>query len=152
PISAKHAQASRFLQQSRRVSRLNPPTLAPPVMGLYAQVMVAPTGRLAFVAGQVALDAEGRFVGTGDHRAQALQCFANIRAAVAAVGAAPGDIVKMTINVVDHHADLIGPIFDAGREVFGADWPITASTLLGVAALGLPEWLIEIDAIVALPG
>lgn len=139
------------LAQDDRVSRINPPTLAPPVMGLYAQILVAPAGRLAFIAGQVALDAEGSFVGIGDHRAQAAQCFANIRAAVAAVGAAPRDIVKMTINVVDHRAELIGPIFDAGREVFGTDWPVTASTLLGVAALGLPEWLIEIDAIVALP-
>jgi enamine deaminase RidA (YjgF/YER057c/UK114 family) len=139
------------MAQDSRVSRIDPPTLAPPVMGLYAQIMVAPAGRLAFIAGQVALDVEGRFVGTGDHRAQAVQCFANIRAAVAAVGATPGDIVKMTINVVDHHAELIAPIFDAGRDIFGADWPITASTLLGVAALGLPEWLIEIDAVVALP-
>lgn len=139
------------MEHPQRIRRLDPATLAAPVMGLYAQIIIAPAGRLAFVAGQVALDAEGRFVGSGDHRAQAVQCFANIRDAVAAVGAAPGDIVKMTINVVDHSADLIGPIFDAGREIFGADWPITASTLLGVAALGLPEWLIEIDAIVSLP-
>lgn len=134
-----------------RVTRLDPPTLAPPIMGLYAQIMVAPAGRLAFIAGQVALDADGRFIGAGDYATQARQCFANIRDAVTAVGAVPGDIVKMTINVVDHTAELIGPIFGAGREVFGDDWPITASTLLGVAALGLPEWLIEIDAIVALP-
>ncbi|KQX23482.1 MULTISPECIES: RidA family protein [unclassified Sphingomonas] len=134
-----------------RVTRLDPPTLAPPIMGLYAQIMVAPAGRLAFIAGQVALDAGSSFIGVGDHAAQARQCFANIRDAVAAVGASPADIVKMTINVVDHSAELIGPIFGAGREIFGDDWPITASTLLGVAALGLPEWLIEIDAIVALP-
>lgn len=134
-----------------RVSRINPPTLAPPVMGLYAQITVAPAGRLAFIAGQVALAADGSFVGTGDHAAQARQCFANIRDAVSALGAGPADIVKMTINVVDHSADLIGPIFGAGQDIFGDEWPVTASTLLGVAALGLPEWLIEIDAIVALP-
>lgn len=134
-----------------QVSRINPPTLAPPVMGLYAQIMIAPAGRLAFIAGQVALDRDGTFVGPGDHAAQARQCFINIRDAVAAVGGVPADIVKMTINVVDHRAELIGPIFGAGQEVFGQDWPVTASTLLGVAALGLPEWLVEIDAIVALP-
>ncbi len=137
--------------RDRRVRRIDPPTLAPPVMDLYAQIVVASAGRLAFVAGQVALDPEGRLVGAGDHRAQARQCFANIRAAVAAVGATPADIVRMTINVVDHRAELIGPIFESGREILGDEWPITASMLLGVAALGLPEWLIEIDAVVALP-
>ncbi|MFC0304720.1 RidA family protein [Sphingomonas sp. C8-2] len=137
--------------RDRRVRRIDPPTLAPPVMDLYAQIVVASAGRLAFVAGQVALDPEGRLVDAGDHRAQARQCFANIRAAVAAVGATPADIVRMTINVVDYRAELIGPIFESGREIFGDEWPITASMLLGVAALGLPEWLIEIDAVVALP-
>lgn len=137
--------------QDSRINRINPPMMAPPVMGLYAQVTVAPAGRMAFIAGQVALDANGQFVGVDDHAAQARQCFANIRDAVAAVGGTPSDIVKMTINVVDHRSELIGPIFAAGRDIFGDEWPVTASMLLGVAALGLPEWLIEIDAILSLP-
>ena len=133
------------------MQRINPPSLAAPVMDLYAQIVVVPAGRLAFIAGQVALDSSGRLVGAGDHRAQAAQCFRNIAAALEALGAEPSRMAKMTINVVGHRPELIEPIFGAGRQIFGDEWPVAASILLGVEALGLPEWLIEIDAIVALP-
>lgn len=134
------------------VEYLNPATLAAPVMNLYSHVAVAPAGRLAFISGQVALDAAGALVGPGDHAAQARQCFANVRHALTALGAAPRDIAKMTIHVVGHTPERIVDIFMvAGRDVFGADWPLCASTYLGVAALGLPEWLVEIDAVVAVP-
>lgn len=132
--------------------KLNPASLAPPVMGLYAQIAIAPAGRLAFIAGQVALDGDGNLVGAGSHEEQARQCFANIAAALAALDAHPSQIVKMTINVVGHRPALIAPVFGAGRAVFGDDWPVTASMLLGVQALGLPEWLVEVDAVVSLPG
>jgi enamine deaminase RidA (YjgF/YER057c/UK114 family) len=130
---------------------LNPATMAAPVMGLYAQIAIAPAGRLAFVAGQVALAADGSLVGGGDHAAQAHQCFLNIRAALDALGVGPDAIVKMTINVARHRPELILPIFDAGKAVFGEAWPVTASMLLGVETLGLPEWLVEVDSIVSLP-
>ncbi|MFV3126759.1 RidA family protein [Niveispirillum sp. KHB5.9] len=133
------------------IEKLNPATLAPPVMGLYAQIAIAPAGRLAFIAGQVALDADGNLVGAGSHEAQARQCFANIAAALAALGTGPERIVKMTINVAGHHPGLIAPLFGAGRDVFGDAWPVTASMLLGVQTLGLPEWLVEVDAVVSLP-
>jgi hypothetical protein len=45
----------------------------------------------------------------------------------------------------------VEPIVAAGRRVFGADWPRTASTLLGVEALGNPDWLIEIDGLAIVP-
>jgi predicted TIM-barrel fold metal-dependent hydrolase len=53
--------------------------------------------------------------------------------------------------VVDHHPGLIAPLFAAGRAVFGTDWPLCASTYLGVQRLGLPEWRVEIDAVVTVP-
>jgi enamine deaminase RidA (YjgF/YER057c/UK114 family) len=133
------------------MTTLNPPTLAPPIGSLYAQISIAPTGRLAFIAGQVALDVEGQLVGPGDYRLQALQCFRNIAAAIAAVGAKPDQVVRMTINVVNHHDELVEVVFQAGFEVFGDDWPRCASIFLGVQALGMRNWLIEIDAIVSLP-
>jgi enamine deaminase RidA (YjgF/YER057c/UK114 family) len=130
------------------VTRLNPPTLAAPVLDLYSQVAVG-TGRIVAVAGQVALDPEGNLVGSGDLAAQAEQSFRNVKLALEAVGATPADLLKYTIHVVDHRPEKIEPIFAAGRRVFGDEWPLTASTLIGVAALGLPEWLIEIDALAA---
>lgn len=135
---------------SKGVRHMNPGTMAPPVGELISQISIAPAGRLAFVAGQVALDPTGKLVGTGDHAAQAEQCFRNLALALEALDAAPDQIVKMTIAVVDHHAGLVMPVFDAGRAVFGDRWPTTSSILLGVPALGLPEWLVEVDAIVAL--
>lgn len=130
---------------------LNPPTLASPIMNLYAQIAIVPTGRLAFIAGQVALDKRGELVGKGDYRLQALQCFRNIHAALEALHATPDQMARMTLNVVDHRAELLEVIFSAGREIFGDRWPVCASIFLGVQALGLPEWLIEIDGIVSLP-
>jgi enamine deaminase RidA (YjgF/YER057c/UK114 family) len=132
-----------------KVQRLNPATLAPPVMNLYAQVAIAPRGRLAYVSGQVALDEQGRLLGAGDHAAQAHQCFINLQRVMLALGATPDDFVQMKLHVVDHTPALIAPIFGAGQQVFGAQWPLCASTYLGVQRLGLPEWLIEIDAVIA---
>lgn len=133
------------------MSNLNPPTLAPPLQGIYAQISIAPAGQLAFVAGQVAIDAHGELIGRGDYRAQAVQCFRNIQAALDALGAAPSQMVRMTINVVRHRDDLVATIFAAGAEVFGADWPVCASIFLGVQALGFSDWLVEVDCIVSLP-
>lgn len=134
---------------SMRVEKINPPALAQPVLNLYSQIVVANAGRLAFIAGQVALSQAGSLVGN-DHAAQARQAFLNVRLALEAVGAKPANVVKMTLYVVDHTPLLIEPIFAAGREAFGGDWPLTASVLVGVQRLGLPEWLIEIHAVAAL--
>lgn len=132
------------------VTKINPATLVPPLLGIYAQAVVADAHRLAFIAGQVALDANGALVGANDYAAQARQAFLNLKHALAALSAAPANVVRMTIYVVDHRPDLVTTIFDAGREVFGADWPVTSSVLIGVQALGMPEWLVEVDAIAAL--
>jgi enamine deaminase RidA (YjgF/YER057c/UK114 family) len=59
--------------------KVNPATLAPPVMGLYSQIAIAPNAHLAFIAGQVAIDRQGEFVGLGDHALQARQCLAGSR-------------------------------------------------------------------------
>ncbi|GAA0239169.1 RidA family protein [Cryptosporangium japonicum] len=122
-------------------------------MNLYSHVAVSPPGaRLVTIAGQVALDATGALVGAGDYGLQAEQAFRNFRLALTAAGAAPADLVKYTIHVVDSSPALIEPVFGAGRRVFGDDWPLVPSTWLGVAALGLPEWLIEIDGLAAVSG
>lgn len=131
--------------------RVNPPALCPPVQNLYAQVVIAPAGRTAYVAGQVALDAAGGLVGPGDHAAQARQAFLNVRLALEGVGAAPADMVRHNIYVVDHRPELVPVIFGAAQEVYGDPWPLAASTLLGVQTLGLPGWLIEVEATALLP-
>lgn len=133
------------------IDRVNPNSIAAPVLSLYAQATITPAGRLAFISGQVALDRQGKVVGLGDHIAQASQCFGNLRRVVEALGARPDHIAKMTIYVVGHQPELVEPIFDAGSRAFDSQWPRCASTFVGVQALGLPEWLVEVEAVVSLP-
>ncbi|ODT98564.1 MAG: translation initiation inhibitor [Pseudonocardia sp. SCN 72-86] len=132
------------------VQCLNPPTLATPVMDLYSQVAVAaPGSRLVAVAGQVALDTDGTLVGPGDLAAQAEQAFRNLRAAVEAAGGTAADLLRYTIHVVGSDASMIQPVFAAAARAFDGELPRVPSTWLGVAALGLPEWLIEVDGLAA---
>ena len=63
-----------------------------------------------------------------------------------AANATEADVAKLTIYVVDYGDAALEAIMTAAIEVFGEDYPITASTLVGVATLWQPDLLIEIDA------
>jgi 2-iminobutanoate/2-iminopropanoate deaminase len=110
---------------------------------LYSQVVeVTGSGRLIFVAGQVARDASGNNVGVGDMRAQIEQVGNNIKDALEAVGATLGDIVRTTTYVTDideyfRHADM-------RLRYFGSAIP--TSTTVEVRRLASPEHLVEIEA------
>ena len=81
------------------IEHVNPDTL--PKYPGFSQVVIAPAGRLAFVAGQGAFDTDNELVGPGDLHAQVVQAFGNLRAALAAVGSTPTDVVSSTFYVVD---------------------------------------------------
>jgi enamine deaminase RidA (YjgF/YER057c/UK114 family) len=115
-------------------------------MDLYAQILVARGSRHVRIAGQVATDVDGKLVGANDHAAQAKQTWLNIKNAVQAVGGTGRDITRYSINVVDCTPELVGVIYKAGAEVFGDEFPMAASTMIGVQTLALPGWLIEIEA------
>lgn len=134
-----------------KVVKLDPATLAAPPEGKHAHIVIAPAGaRMAYIAGQVALDRDWTVIGPGDHGAQAEQCFRNIADALHAIGAVPDQIVEMTIIVVGYQEALMSAINLAGERVFGTQWPVTATTLIGATALGHSAFLVEIKAIVAL--
>ena len=125
---------------------INPDALRTPES--YTQVIVARGSRMVFVAGQAADDAEGNLVGIGDLAAQARQAFENVGRALAAAGARPEDVARITIYVVHHRPEYL-PVIEAARiEVFGDHKP--ADTLLGVETLAVPGYLIEVDAIAVL--
>ena len=126
--------------------RLNPEGLLQPQT--YSQVVVSAAGRMVFVAGQVALDAEGEIVAKGDLASQARQAFANLARALAGAGAGPADVTKLTIYVVAYSPEHLPAINEARSAVFGDRLP--ASTLVGVEALARPEFLIEVEAIAVL--
>ena len=98
-----------------------------------------------FVAGQEPEDEEGNVVGPGDLAVQARQVFANVGRALAAAGARPDQVTKITIFVVGYRREHLAAI-EAGRvALFGDHKP--ADTLVGVQALARPEYLIEVEAI-----
>jgi enamine deaminase RidA (YjgF/YER057c/UK114 family) len=121
---------------------INPDTLATPES--YTQVVAATGSRLVFVAGQVAEDVRGELVGAGDVAAQARQAFANVGHALAAAGARPDQVARITIYVVGHRPEFLPLISEARIAVFGDHRP--ADVLLGVETLAEPGYLIEVDA------
>jgi enamine deaminase RidA (YjgF/YER057c/UK114 family) len=114
---------------------------------------VSVAGPLAFVSGQVALDADGALVGPGDLAAQTRQALANLHAIIRALGADWPDVARFGWYVLDASAvQVIREVRDEMiRPVLG-DRANPASSLVQVAALVRPEFLIEVDAVVALPG
>jgi enamine deaminase RidA (YjgF/YER057c/UK114 family) len=107
--------------------------------------VIAATGSLVFVAGQAADDVHGNLVGPGDLAAQAHQAFANVGRALAAVGATPEQVTRITIYVVDHRPEYLPVISEARIAVFGDHKP--TDVLVGVQTLAEPGYLIEVDAI-----
>lgn len=109
---------------------------------------VTVTGKLAFVAGQVALDETGNLVGPGDLAAQTRQALRNLEAILTALGAGWSDVVRFNWYLVD--ASQVQTLRDV-RDEFVKGPELAASTLIQVAALFKPEFLIEVDAVVAVP-
>jgi enamine deaminase RidA (YjgF/YER057c/UK114 family) len=125
---------------------INPDGLATPES--YTHVVVATGSRLVFVAGQVADDADGNLFGPGDLAVQARRAFANLGCALAAAGARPQQVARITIYVVGHRAEYLPLISEARIAVFGDHKP--ADTLLGVETLAEPGYLIEVEAVAVL--
>ena len=101
------------------------------------------SGRLVFVAGQVAIDSAGKTVGVGDIRAQTRKVLDNVREVLRAGGATMDDVVKVTVFLTDM-AQIAG-VQEVRPDFFQPPYP--ASTLVEVSQLVNPEWMIEIEAI-----
>ena len=112
----------------------------------YSHVVAATGDQTIYISGQVSLDAEGKVVGVGDLAAQTDQVMRNLGTALAAAGATFADVVKITTFVVGYTPEQRAIIAGVRGRYLPADNP-PASTLVGVAALAGPEWLIEIEAV-----
>ena len=124
-----------------------------PKSDLYHQVSVASGSRTVYLAGQVARTPEGHPVGPGDLAAQVEQAFLNVAAALAAVGGSYDDVAKLTLYLVDWNADKLAALGEGVQrfaERLQVD-PRRPTTLLGVAALGEPDLLVEVEAVAVLP-
>ena len=100
-------------------------------------------GDTVYVSGQVALDAEGNVVGPADVKAQTRQTLENVKTLLEAAGASMGDVVKVTVYLLD--INRVGDTHEV-RAVFFPD-PAPASTAIQVSALAFPGLLVEIDAV-----
>ncbi len=87
-------------------------------------------------------------MGQGDFAAQVEQCYLNISTALAAVGGSFDDVAKLTVYVVDWSPEKM-PLLGEGVSRAAAKLridPVKPITLLGVAALGEPDLLVEVEA------
>jgi enamine deaminase RidA (YjgF/YER057c/UK114 family) len=114
----------------------------------YAYAAVTAPGSLVFTAGACPLDETGAVVAPGDVRAQAERVMQNLVAALRSAGAGLPDVARTTVYVASsERADLVAA-WEVVRAAFGDhDAP---STLLGVAVLGYPGQLVEVEAVAAL--
>src|ERR1700751_5397284 len=124
------------IEQYAAKSGWDPPIYSPAVKVTGAQTIL-------YIAGQVAYDDKGNPAHRGDFKAQARATLQALKAQVEAGGGTMANIVKVHTYLTDigHRADY-GPIRE---EFFGKRMP--ASTLVAVAALAQPEFLIEIEAV-----
>ena len=103
-------------------------------------------GTLVFISGQAPVSADGQVVGAGDFEAQARQVMRNLVTVVEEAGATLEDVVKLTVFLTDMQT-----LHDYTRvkgEFFRGEQP--ASTAVEVAALALPEMLVEVEAVAVL--
>jgi reactive intermediate/imine deaminase len=121
--------------------------LIPTPLG-FSQAVKVSGGRTIYVAGQVALDALGNLVGNGDFRAQAVQVFENIKAALAAAGADFSHVVKLTIYVLDR--SNLPTLRDVRDQYVNTQAP-PASTAVEVRNLAREDFMLEVEAIASMP-
>ncbi|WP_329440485.1 RidA family protein [Streptomyces canus] len=128
--------------------RINPPELSPPTG--FSHAVVATGSRVVFLAGQTALDADGKVVGESLPE-QFEKALDNLLIALAAAGGAPADLARVTVYATDiaayrAHAPELGRIW---RESAGRDYP--AMAVVEVVRLWDDQAAVELDGFAVLP-
>lgn len=131
------------------ITRLNPERLHQTAG--YSHVTIVNSGRLAVLAGQCPLGRDGQLVGRGDILAQVDQVVANAAEALAAAGTGAASVIRSVIYVVSDDPGVLSTVWDRLTRSDIGEAFTTASTLLGVAALGYHDQLVEVDFNAALP-
>jgi enamine deaminase RidA (YjgF/YER057c/UK114 family) len=120
--------------------------------GLYNHAISVSAGRLLFIAGQVAIDENNQLVGIGDFNAQMDQVFTNLGRILESAAASYDSVVKFTTYLTrsgdlkafyEKRAEIFADIYRAGH------YP--TNTLVVIDQLAREEWLVEIEAVAAIP-
>jgi enamine deaminase RidA (YjgF/YER057c/UK114 family) len=113
----------------------------------YSHVAEITSGKMVYIAGQVAIDPAGNIVGKDDFRAQIVQVFANLGTALHAAGADFKNVIKMNYYCVDTvDPSQITVVREVRDMHIGKETP-PVSTFVVVRRLVRPEWLIEVEAV-----
>ena len=123
---------------------ISPPTISRSEVHGYSQGVVVEGGKkILFIAGQLAVNRDGEFVG-GSFREQCKMTYDGIEAVLKEAGATRRDVTRITAYLTDMKGDL--EEFDRqNREFFSEGYP--ASTVVEVRALAFPGQVVEIDAV-----
>jgi enamine deaminase RidA (YjgF/YER057c/UK114 family) len=131
--------------ESRMTSQfLNPPELCP-TFG-WTHVVTSTGGKTIYISGLVSNNIKGEVVGVGDMKAQVVQTFENLKAALTSAGATFKDVVKSNLYVVGLKTEHVPIIREVRARYFDQKNP-PCSTLVGVEKLVHPDWLIEIELV-----
>ncbi|QIB43022.1 RidA family protein [Streptomyces aureoverticillatus] len=130
------------------LERLNPADLSPPTG--FSHAVVATGSRLVFLAGQTALNTEGKVTGTTLPE-QFEKALTNLLAALRAAGGTPADLARVTVyatDVADYRAQApqLGRIW---KQLAGRDYP--AMAVIGAVRLWDDECMVELDGFAVLP-
>jgi enamine deaminase RidA (YjgF/YER057c/UK114 family) len=121
-------------------------------IGMYSAGFLAEPAGLVFVAGQVAIDADGRVVGAGDFKAQASQVYRNLAAVLGEAGCTLRDVVKFTTFLV--RSEDWAPFAEWRKAEYPGLFPdgvYPANTGVVVKELARPDLLLEVEAIAVRP-
>ena len=133
---------------TQSIQHLNPSQLGNPSCYGFTNAVIVPANHsLVFIAGQGGRPLEGDM---GGFEAQVKQAFANLRVALAAVGATPRQVVKITVLSVGHDVEKQKLISAERNAMWPDDLVKPASTLIPVPRLASDDMLFEIDAIAAI--
>ena len=102
---------------------------------------IATGSKTLYLSGQTGQVADGSVAGA-DFKSQASQALRNIKTALAANGATLADVAKIVFYIVDWNMEKLGPLMESAIEVFGEEFPVTATTLdrrRGALRAGVPH-------------
>lgn len=124
---------------------INPESLFPSLEHGFSQIVAATGRKLIFISGQTAWDARKQIIGGTDLAQQARQALCNVQTAVEAAGGSLTDVVSLRIYVVNYRPEQAEAVGNALREFFPVE-KRPVSTWVGVSALAVEDFLIEIEA------
>ncbi|WP_132074571.1 RidA family protein [Sinorhizobium americanum] len=139
--------ATTATEKDLKLTIINPPNLYDPTPNGYSTAVIVPREtRVAYISGQGGQDSTGAL--SPDFAVQVKQAYANLRAALDALGARPDQVAKLTVFVVDHDMSKLEVLTRNVKDMFGNTLP--AQTLIPVPKLAIDPMLFEVEAVVVL--